>query len=508
MQLSIFPRIYAFFTFFPEISPANYAGGQPHRGLVFSDDYPWRQPVWQLCNTVNKFAMDKKCAQLWQRLSAALKPQVSADSFKRWFSAVELIEAKDKTLTLAVPNNIYQLWIESNYMPALQTAIVTTFGSPRSVKFSSLSGPDAFSAEDSAPLKEGSLEPPGDAKPSATVPGLNPRNTFESFVVGPNNEIAHAASLAVAQAPARTYNPLFIYGGVGLGKTHLMQAIGQYVWTKKKNIKVIYISSELFINEFIDAIQHSNLVKFRKRYRQADLLLIDDIQFLGGKERSQEEFFHTFNTLFDGHKQIVLSSDRPASEIANLEHRLVSRFEWGLTAELQPPDIETRLAILRKKARTMQIKLQDEVFQFLASRIRTNVRRLEGALMRVASFASLSGKELTQEAVEHLLKDILQEEARHSVTIEQIQRRVAEHFDVRVADMTSKRRPASIAFPRQVAMYLARQLTKASLNEIGEAFGGRDHGTVLHACKLVRKRIAEQDNIRQTISFIDSSLQR
>ena len=452
--------------------------------------------------------MDKKCAELWQRLSAALKPQISADSFKRWFSAVELVEAKEKSLTFGVPNNIYQFWIESNYMPALQTAIVTTFGGPRSVNFCSPSGVGAQTSLESTPLKEVLEELPGATKPGATVPGLNPRNTFESFVVGPNNEIAHAASLAVAQAPARTYNPLFIYGGVGLGKTHLMQAIGQYVWAKKKNVKVIYLSSELFINEFIDAIQHSNLVKFRKRYRQADLVLIDDIQFLGGKERSQEEFFHTFNTLFDGHKQIVLSSDRPASEIANLEHRLVSRFEWGLTAELQPPDIETRLAILRKKAHTMQIKLRDEIFQFLASRIRTNVRRLEGALMRVASFASLSGKELTQEVIEHLLKDILQEEGRHSVTIEQIQRRVAEHFDVRIADMTSKRRPASIAFPRQVAMYLARELTKASLNEIGDAFGGRDHGTVLHACKLVKKRMAELDNIRQTISFIDSSLQR
>ena len=453
--------------------------------------------------------MDKKCAQLWQRLSAALKPQISSDSFNRWFSGVELVEAKDQSLTFGVPNNIYQFWIESNYMPALQTAILTTFGSPRSVKFCSPSGPGTqTSPADSAPLKEALHDPPSNPKPGTTVPGLNPRNTFESFVVGPNNEIAHAASLAVAQAPARTYNPLFVYGGVGLGKTHLMQAIGQYVWAKKKNVKVIYVSSELFINEFIDAIQHSNLVKFRKRYRQADLLLIDDIQFLGGKERSQEEFFHTFNTLFDGHKQIVLSSDRPASEIANLEHRLVSRFEWGLTAELQPPDIETRLAILRKKADSMQIKLRDDILQFLASRIRTNVRRLEGALMRVASFASLSGKELTQEAIEHLLKDILQEEGRHSITIEQIQRRVAEQFDVRVADMTSKRRPASIAFPRQVAMYLARELTKASLNEIGEAFGGRDHGTVLHACKLVKRRMTEQDNIRQTISFIDSSLQR
>ena len=453
--------------------------------------------------------MDKKCAQLWQRLSAALKPHVSLDSFKRWFSAVELVEAGDKGLTLLVPNNIYQFWIESNYMAALQNAVVTVLGAPRTIRFSSPSGaPGQMPVEDAISLKEISPESSADIKAGVSVPGLNPRNTFESFVVGPNNEIAHAACLAVAQSPARTYNPLFIYGGVGLGKTHLMQAIGQSVCARKKNMKVMYLSSEQFINEFIDAIQHSNLVKFRKRYRQADLLLIDDIQFLAGKERSQEEFFHTFNTLFDGHKQIVLSSDRPASEIANLEHRLVSRFEWGLTAELQPPDIETRLAILRKKARTMQIKLNDEIFQFLASRIRTNVRRLEGALMRVASFASLSGKQLTKEVVEHLLKDILQEEGRHSITIEQIQRRVAEHFDVRVADMTSKRRPASIAFPRQVAMYLARELTKASLNEIGDAFGGRDHGTVLHACKLVKKRMAELDNVRQTISFIDSSLQR
>jgi chromosomal replication initiator protein len=452
--------------------------------------------------------MDQTCNQLWQKLSVALKPQVSPDTFKRWFSAVELVKATDDSLTFSVPNNIYQFWIESNHMTALQSAISTALGGPREVKFCPPLGPGNEVSATSITVAEDRPETPRDVKSTASALGLNPRNNFETFVVGPNNEIAHAASLAVAQSPARTYNPLFIYGGVGLGKTHLMQAIGQFVFGKKKNSKVMYLSSELFINDFIDAIQHNNLVKFRKRYRQADLLLIDDIQFLGGKERSQEEFFHTFNTLFDGHKQIVLSSDRPASEIANLEHRLVSRFEWGLTAELQPPDVETRMAILRKKARILQIRLDDQVFEFLANRIRTNVRRLEGALMRVASFASLSGKELTQEVIEHLLKDILQEEARNSVTIEQIQRRVAEHFDVRLADMTSKRRPANIAFPRQVAMYLARELTKASLNEIGEAFGGRDHGTVLHACKLVKKRMKEQDNVRQTISFIDSSLKR
>jgi chromosomal replication initiator protein len=456
--------------------------------------------------------MDEKHSQLWQKLSAALKPQVSPDTFKRWFSAVRLVQATDEVFTFRVPNNIYQFWIESNHMAALQAAIVTAFGSPREVKFATaLDGPMKKEEEELPEISTKDLvrESGRDVKQSGGAPGLNPRNNFESFVVGPNNEIAHAASLAVAKTPARTYNPLFIYGGVGLGKTHLMQAIGQYVGINKKGARVMYLSSEVFINEFIDAIQHNNLVKFRKRYRQADLLLIDDIQFLGGKERSQEEFFHTFNTLFDGHKQIVLSSDRPPSEIANLEHRLVSRFEWGLTAELQPPDVETRMAILRKKAHTLQIKLRDEVFEFLANRIRTNVRRLEGALMRVASFASLSaGKELTNDVVEHLLKDILQEEARHAVTIEQIQRRVAEHFDVRLADMTSKRRPANIAFPRQIAMYLARELTKASLNEIGDAFGGRDHGTVLHACKLVKRRMLEQDNIRQTISFIDSALQR
>ncbi len=452
--------------------------------------------------------MDNKCTQLWQKLSLALKPQVSPDTFKRWFSAVELVNASKDSLTFSVPNNIYQFWIESNHMAALQAAITTALGGPRQIKFCLPPGVPADLRSHVVAARELPAEPLPDTKTTGSALGLNPRNSFESFVVGPNNEIAHAASLAVAQSPARTYNPLFIYGGVGLGKTHLMQAIGQYVWAKKKNTKVMYLSSELFINEFIDAIQHNNLVKFRKRYRQAELLLIDDIQFLGGKERSQEEFFHTFNTLFDGHKQIVLSSDRPASEIANLEHRLVSRFEWGLTAELQPPAVETRMAILRKKARILQIQLDDQVFEFLANRIRSNVRRLEGALMRVASFASLSGKELTQEVIEHLLKDILQEEARNSVTIEQIQRRVAEHFDVRLADMTSKRRPANIAFPRQVAMYLARELTKASLNEIGEAFGGRDHGTVLHACKLVKKRMIEQDSIRQTISFIDSALQR
>jgi len=460
--------------------------------------------------------MEENFALIWKHIADAIRPEVSGDTFQRWFKALQLLQADEAQITLRVPNNIYQLWIETNYMGLLQASILKVLGSPRKVHFTICdsvereepteeTGGKAAARSATATVKSATQ---GTVGPASAANGMNPRNTFDSFVVGANNQFAHAAALAVAQNPAKTYNPLFVYGGVGLGKTHLMHAIGQHVAATKKGAKVMYLSSEKFTNEFIDAIQNSKLVKFRNKYRQADVLLIDDIQFLAGKERSQEEFFHTFNTLFDGHKQIILSSDRPPSEIQNLEGRLVSRFEWGLTAELQPPDIETRMAILRKKAQILQIKLDPSVFEFLAARIKTNVRRLEGALMRVASFASLSGRELTPDAVEHLLKDILQEEARRTVTIEQIQRKVAEHYDVRLADMTSKRRPANIAFPRQVAMYLARELTKTSLSEIGDAFGGRDHGTVLHAHRLVKERMMEDDKVRQVVSFLDNQLNR
>ncbi len=478
--------------------------------------------------------MQDSYRQIWESIAGAIKPQVNIDTYQRWFAGITLMRADEQEMTLRVPNNIYQLWIESNYMPLLQTAVMNVLGAPRQVKFvfgvedaapaaipaatASVNGTAAAPTQGKTSFEDGASEPrefatemtgiAPESLESSAAHGMNPRNTFDTFVVGQNNHYAHAASKAVADTPAKTYNPLFLYGGVGLGKTHLMQSIGQAMLARKKNLKVIYISSERFTNEFIDAIQHSTLVKFRKKYRLADVLLIDDIQFLSGKERSQEEFFHTFNALFDGHKQIVMSSDRPPSEIANLEHRLVSRFEWGLTAEMQPPDIETRMAILQKKAETMQIKLGADVLEFLAKRIRTNVRRLEGALMRVAGFASLSGRALTQDHIEHLLKDILQEEARRSVTIDQIQRKVAEHYDVRLADMTSKRRPANIAFPRQVAMYLARELTKSSLNEIGDAFGGRDHGTVLHAHRLVKQRIKDEEKTRQVVAMLDATLQR
>src|ERR1700719_3313750 len=448
---------------------------------------------------------------IWQEIASGIRLHLSADAFQRWFSAIELVQADEMALTFQVPNTIYQFWIESNYLNFVQSAAMSVLGSPREIKFraadSGMTGPvvDAHADRVSEPLAPTSHDEDSEG---ATNHGMNPRNRFEAFVVGSNNQFAHAAALAVSQSPAKTYNPLFIYGGVGLGKTHLMQAIGQQTIERRKIQKVMYLSGERFTNEFIDAIQHNMLVRFRKRYRQTDILLIDDIHFLAGKERSQEEFFHTFNTLFDRRKQIVLSSDRPASEIANLEQRLVSRFECGLTTELKPPDVETRMAILRKKAEAFHFELAQEILEFLAQRVRTNVRRLEGALMRVASFVSLSGREISRETVEQLLRDILQEEAKKIVTIDQIQKKVAEQCELRLADMTSKRRPANIAFPRQVAMYLSRALTKASLNEIGEAFGGRDHGTVLHACKLVQRRMKEQDKIRQTISFIDSALHR
>ena len=455
--------------------------------------------------------MEESYRRIWDEIASNIQPHVSVDAFQRWFAAIELIQADELALTFQVPNTIYQLWIESNYLNLVQSATLSVLGSPRDIKFRVLDNGETNALVESR--VEQTSEPPQariqeKESEAASNHGMNPRNSFETFVVGSNNQFAHAAALAVAQSPAKTYNPLFIYGGVGLGKTHLMQAIGQQVMDRKKNFKVMYLSSEKFTNEFIDAIQHNTLVKFRKRYRQSDVLLIDDIHFLAGKERSQEEFFHTFNTLFDGRKQIVLSSDRPASEITNLEQRLVSRFEWGLTAELQPPDIETRMAILRKKAQALHVQLAQEVLEFLAQRVRSNVRRLEGALMRVASFVSLSGREISRETVEQLLRDILQEEAKKTVTIDQIQKKVAEHFDVRLADMTSKRRPANIAFPRQVAMYLARHHTKASLNEIGDAFGGRDHGTVLHACKTVCARMQKEDQVRQLILLLDTQLER
>jgi len=453
--------------------------------------------------------MTLNCGQIWASLSEMIRQRISADGYERWFQGVNIVSDDGMKIVLSAPNPIHQFFIESNYLQLVQEAAAEVLGSARKIQFVASSNDETSTVNGEAPAPKISVKERASERAGNTFSsGLNARNNFETFVVGSNNQFAHGAAMAVAKAPAKTYNPFFIYGGSGLGKTHLLQAIGHYVLANQKASKVVYLSSEQFTNEFIDAIQHGTLMKFRKKYRQADVLMIDDIQFLAGKERSQEEFFHTFNTLHDGHKQIILSSDRPASEIEKLEQRLVSRFEWGMTAELQPPDMETRIAILKKKAEALNINVEPWVIEFLADRIRNNVRRLEGALMRVASYKSLSDREITREIIENLLRDIFQEQARRAVTIEQIQRKVAEHYDVRLADMTSKRRPANIAFPRQVAMYLARELTNSSLNDIGDAFGGKDHGTVIHACKLIKRRIVEDEKTRHIVRLLDNQLQR
>jgi chromosomal replication initiator protein len=443
---------------------------------------------------------------IWRKITGQIRPHLSADAFQRWFAAIDLVQVDDNALTFKVPNSIYQFWIESNFLNIVQGAAVSVLKSPREIRFvvadSGVTVP-AVNVD-----SERAAEPSDDKNFQSNFKhGLNPRYKFEAFVVGSNNEFAHAAAQEVTRSSAPTYNPLFIYGAAGLGKTHLMQAIGQQTIDKKKIQNVVYLSSERFTNEFIDAIQQNRLVRFRKRYRQADVLLIDDIHFFAGKERSQEEFFHTFDTLFDGRRQIVLSSDRPPSDIVNLEQRLVSRLDCGLTTELQQPNYATRLAILRKKAETLEVQLSEEVFAYIARHVRTNVRRLEGALMRVAAYQSLIGRGISHETLEQLLRDTLRNEAGKTPTIDRIQKEVAEHFEVRITDMTGKRRTANIVFPRQVAMYLARRHTKASFHQIGESFGGRDHGTVLHACKTISARMTKEDPVRQTLARLDTLLE-
>jgi chromosomal replication initiator protein len=447
---------------------------------------------------------------VWGAAQQQLRAMLNTDIYNLWFLPIKATALGEDTLTLEVANDFCEVWLKDNYLGLIHDVLLQAAGQNLKVKFHvnpAGAGSGGISGSDTKnktkPVPE-SIDRAASIRESA----FNPKNTFETFVVGENNNHAHAAAMAVSQAPGKSYNPLFLFGGVGLGKTHLLHAIGQHVAGSKKNSRVTYLSSEKFTNEYIDAIQNNQLVRFRRKYRQADVLLIDDVQFLAGKERIQEEFFHTFNALHEARKQIVLTCDRPAAEIQNLEHRLVSRFEWGLVTEMQPPDVETRMAILRKKEKAMGVELPEETINFLASRIRTNIRRLEGALIRVASFTSLTGKKVTLQTVEGLLREVLHEEGRYTVNIEIIQKKVAEHFDLRISDMTSKRRPENIAFPRQIAMFLARQMTESSLNTIGEAFGGRDHGTVLHACRLVKDRMEIDANVRQVVKYLEKQLLR
>lgn len=461
-----------------------------------------------LCGTSMQLSAEK----VWHSAQGHLRAKLNPDTFNMWFAPLRATNVDGSHLTLEAPNEFCEVWLKDNYLGLMQDAVAVAAGCKLQVKFKTGATQTQVTTSARPALvaapKAKTAESAGERAPSNGDLHFNPKNTFDTFVVGNNNNFAYAAAKAVAETPGKAYNPLFLYGGVGLGKTHLLQAIGQHVAGNKKHARVAYVSSEKFTNEYIEAIQNNKLVAFRKKYRQSEVLLIDDIQFLAGKERIQEEFFHTFNALHEAHKQIVLTCDRPASEIQGLEQRLVSRFEWGQTADVQAPDVETRLAILHKKAQFMGVMLPDDVINFLANRIRTNIRRLEGALIRVASYASLTGKKLTIEAVEGLLREILHEEGRMTISIEAIQKKVAEHYDIRLADMTSKRRPENIAFPRQIAMYLSRTLTESSLNTIGEAFGGRDHGTVLHACRLVKDRMEVDSNVRQIVHYLEKQLLR
>jgi chromosomal replication initiator protein len=457
--------------------------------------------------------MHKTAEKLWGEALEVLRQMLNPETFKLWFARIGAKSIAGTTIRLEVIDEFNGVWLKENYLGLIRDVLARVSGELWTVEFEvgkAAVPPAAPPAEEvPAPAPRSAAQPNHSRHQSATPDAVfNPANTFESFVVGNSNTFAHGAALAVAQSPGKSYNPLFLYGGVGLGKTHLLHAVGQYVASQKKGAKVAYVSSERFTNEFIDAIQNNQLAKFRRKYRQTDVLLIDDIQFLAGKERIQEEFFHTFNALHEARKQIVLTCDRTAAEIQNLEQRLVSRFEWGLVTDLQPPDVETRVAILRKKERTLNLHLNDDIITFIAERVRTNIRRLEGAMIRVASYASLTGREVTVDMVEDLLREVLHEEGRFVISIEVIQKKVAEHFDIRLADMTSKRRPEHIAFPRQVAMFLARQLTESSLSTIGEAFGGRDHGTVLHACRLVKDRMEIDSNVRHVVNYLEKLLLR
>jgi chromosomal replication initiator protein len=447
---------------------------------------------------------------LLSSILSAVSKRVNHHSFNTWFKPISLATKDTSTIYLRVPNEIVRDWISSNYFDVLE----------ESLEELNLSGYKiSLLVEDKQPPNGEKAARPQEAAPKPTKPisfanvrelasynsitkfieiepselPLNPKYTFDTFVVGSCNQFAHAAALAVADMPSKTYNPLYIYGGVGLGKTHLMHAIGHLIKSRNSNLRLTYISSEKFMNELINAIRYDKTLTFREKYRNIDVLLMDDIQFLAGKERTQEEFFHTFNALYDSQKQIVISSDCPPREIPTLEERLHSRFEWGLIADIQPPDLETKVAILKRKAEIEKIDLPDNVALFIASKIKSNIRELEGSLVRLVAYASLKGLPIGLELAQEVLKNIIEEET-DGISIELIQKSVAEHYGLKVSDLKSKNNSRSVAVPRQVAMYLCKTLTKASLPEIGREFGGKHHTTVLHSINKI-SQLYEKDAV-------------
>jgi chromosomal replication initiator protein len=420
---------------------------------------------------------------VWDEILGRIEAKVNRHSFYTWFKPTSFLSENDSGVTVRVPSPLFKHWLTKHYSGVIAEAINELHRSPVSINFIAEPQSDAV-AIPLGPDETAALEhPPAPPAPGGAA-GLNLRYTFDSFIVGPSNQFAHAACRAVAEAPSRSYNPLFIYGGVGLGKTHLMHAVGQYVLMHDRNLKLTYISSERFMNEMINALRYDRVLDFRERYRTVDVLLVDDIQFISGKEGTQTEFFHTFNALYDSQKQIVISSDRPPHEITQLEERLRSRFEWGLIADIQAPDLETKVAILKKKAETEAVPLPDNVAIYIAGKIKSNVRELEGSLIRLIAYASLTGQEITLSLAQDVLKNILDHEEK-AVTIEIIQKFVADYYNLKLADLKSRNNSKSVAMPRQIAMYLCKSLTHASLPEIGRSFGGKHHSTVIHSIRKI-----------------------
>jgi chromosomal replication initiator protein len=447
-------------------------------------------------------------SSIWDQVLTRIESKVGRHSFHTWFKPTFLVADDGAYVTVRVPNPLFIEWLPKHYSVVLAEALKDVGRADTEVVFVA-DDPVAsirpirpsMTADSASPMFTSDVSaPPSLEDESISVSaraGLNPRYSFDTFIVGPSNQFAHAACRAVAEAPSRSYNPLFIYGGVGLGKTHLMHAIGQYVLQHGRNLKLTYISSERFMNEMINAVRYDRVLDFRERYRTVDVLLVDDIQFVSGKEGTQNEFFHTFNALHDAQKQIVISSDRPPHDITALEERLRSRFEWGLIADIQQPDIETKVAILKKKAEAEIIPLPDNVAMYIASRIKSNIRELEGSLIRLIAYASLTGRSLSIELAQEVLRNVLDHDDK-AITIEQIQKFVAEYFQLKLADLKSRNNSKSVAMPRQVAMYLCKQLTHASLPEIGRSFGGKHHSTVIHSIKKVedlRKKDSEFDGL-------------
>ena len=419
---------------------------------------------------------------LWDEILARVETKVNRHSFYTWFKPTTFLAADARTITVRVPNPLFKDWLIKHYAGVISEAMQEVKQPNLTVNFvaepQSEGVPATLSVEEAAAFEN---DPAPTVRGSA---GLNPRYTFDTFIVGSSNQFAHAACRAVAEAPSRSYNPLFIYGGVGLGKTHLMHAVGQYVLQHDRNLKLTYISSERFMNEMINAVRYDRIIDFRERYRTVDVLLVDDIQFLAGKEGTQTEFFHTFNALYDSQKQIVLSSDSPPHEIPSLEERLRSRFEWGLIADIGSPDLETKIAILKKKAEAEAVPLPDNVAIYIASKIKSNIRELEGSLIRLIAYASLTGQELTLPLAQEVLKNIIDKDEK-AVTIEIIQKYVADYYNLKLVDLKSRNNSKSIAMPRQIAMYLCKSLTHASLPEIGRSFGGKHHSTVIHSIRKI-----------------------